>query len=122
MCENKKKYYTQKVTDVMKDLGMSPGLSGYEYIRYMIVEELETHEIISQMMASYDKCGREFNISGPSVERNIRHCIDHTLQHGNDEAIQRVFGSCVDSSSRKMPTKTFLAGLVDYIKVYVLDE
>ena len=86
------------VEEVMTKYEMDRGLLGTRIIRYMLVQSLRDPSLMTTVSKRlYPLAGKEFGITGPQVERNLRYALSrislyrqgfrnvHILQHLHDE-------------------------------------
>ena len=100
----------KKITDYLKDFGISAHLKGYAYIRYALMYlyriHFQSNKTISVTYDLYPAVATEFETTSKRVERAIRNAIDVSWKHCNSEIKSRMF--------RSHPTNSqFLYTLVD---------
>lgn len=106
------------VSDVLKELGISPALKGYHYARYAICMILENGDS-DTFTKLYNHVAEEFNSTYSKVERCIRNACDKMMLNGNHDAIIKIFGSCASKSTGRLTNSQFVFGIVDYIRTYL---
>lgn len=108
------------VSDLLKDLGVSPNLVGYRYIRLAVCFLLDNpSKLDCNLEYLYKKIGSNFDSSRSKVERGIRTCIDRMKITGNLDMMVKVFGHWAPRSSGRLTNKQFILGLVDYVSTYL---
>lgn len=107
------------VSDVFKELGISPALKGYHYARYAVCAVLE-NKSPDTFTKLYHHIATEFDSSYSKVERCIRTAIDKMMLCGNHEAIIKIFGSCASIHNGRLTNTEFIHGVADYIRTYIL--
>ena len=110
-----------KVSDLLKDLGVSPNLVGYYYTRYAVCFLLDTNlsKVDYNLEDLYRRIGSNFDSSRSKVERGIRTCIDRMKITGNLDMMVKVFGHWTPRESGRLTNKQFILGLVDYVSTYL---
>lgn len=106
------------VSDVLKELGVSPALKGYHYARHAICLILESRNS-DRITKLYSYVAEEFNSTYPKVERCIRNAFDKMMLSGNHDAIIKIFGSCASVDDGRLTNSQFIYGIVDYIRTYL---
>lgn len=106
------------VSDVLKELGISPALKGYHYSRYAICMILENGDS-DAFTKLYNYVAEEFNSTYSKVERCIRTVCDNMMLSGNYDAIIKIFGSCASVNGGRLTNSQFIYGVVDYIRTYL---
>ena len=106
------------VSDLLKDLGISPHLKGYHYARSAICRSLENTTCIDFTKVYYH-IADEFNSTYSNVERCIRFVVDKMMLTGNHDLITKIFGHCASKSTGRLTNSQFVFGIVDYIRTYL---
>lgn len=116
MNENTNK--TIEISKILKDLGMSPALRGYEYARYAIGLLLEDMSLARHITTKlYPMCAERFGTTWQRVERNIRHSIESAWMRGNTYTQDALFGYTVEVDKGKPTNGEFLATVADYLQM-----
>lgn len=100
------------------DIGVNPGLSGYDYLYTAIPIVYEdrsylraiTKKLYPMIAAIYDS-----NVS--RVERSIRHAIETTFLNTDIDVLKKYFGNVVNSMSGKVTNTTFIATVTEHIRM-----
>ena len=106
------------VSDVLKQLGISPALKGYHYSRYAICWILENDDS-DTLTKLYNHVADEFNSTYSNVERCIRNAVDKMMLSGNNDSIIKIFGSCASVNDGRLTNSQFIYGVVDYVRTYL---
>lgn len=106
------------VSDVLKDLGISPDLKGYHYARSAICRLLEDTTYTHFTKIYYD-IADEFNSTYSRVERCIRFVVDKMMLKGNHDLVTKIFRDCPSKDSGRLTNSQFVFGIVDYIRTYL---
>lgn len=111
------------VSRYLKELGISPALSGYRYLVYAVDLVVDLSEECKLLLTCdiYPEIARAYGKSSSSVERAIRHAIGVGSKRANPEKYREIF-SYTYSPEKEAPTSAeFIFGLADYI-VYKEDD
>ena len=106
------------VSDVLKELRVSPALKGYHYSRYAICSILENDDS-DTLTKIYNHVADEFNSTYSKVERCIRNAVDKMMLSGNNDSIIKIFGSCASVNDGRLTNLQFIYGVVDYVRTYL---
>ena len=105
-----------KISDMLKDLGISPSLLGYHYLMSSVQETLKDRSLMCAITyGMYPLVAEQFNTTRSRVERAIRHAIEAGWEKGNMETQMRLFGYTVDMNRCKPTNGEFICTLVDWI-------
>ena len=103
-----------KISVILKNLGLSPNLNGYYYLKTAIGIGVRTPLAaghITKMI--YPEVARQYHTSVSSVERSIRHSVDVIWERGNREPYYYLSGQY----GRGKPTNSeFVSYLAEYIR------
>ena len=106
------------VSDVLKELRVSPALKGYHYSRRAICMILENGDS-DTLTKLYNHVAHEFNSTCSKVERCIRNAVDKMMLSGNNDSIIKIFGNCASVTDGRLTNSQFIYGVVDYIRTYL---
>lgn len=103
-----------KVSSMLDDMGTPSTMRGYAYIRDSVVEAVHDPFILGEMnLELYPTIADLHKTTSTRVERDIRHAIEYTWSHGNEEAIRDIFGNSI-SDYKGIPSNVeFIAYLLD---------
>ena len=107
------------VSDVLKDLVISPDLKGYHYARSAICRLLEGSLVHTDFTKIYYYIADEYDSTYSKVERCIRFVVDKMMLTGNHDLITKIFGHCASKSTGRLTNSQFVFGIVDYIRTYL---
>lgn len=97
--------------DILLDIGISPELKGFNYIREFLVTDFED-DILNNC---YDYIAHKYKTTPSSVERGIRHAIESTYYNIPENYKQQIFRNvCLNKD--KPNNKTFLFCLKLYYR------
>lgn len=108
-----------EVTRILRTIGIPPHMSGYQYLRYAIMQTLKTtakgNNSVTKVI--YPAVAEEFDTTPQKVERAIRNAIESAWQRGNPEAFNVLYG-CRMNFSRGRPTNSqFIAMVSDRLRI-----
>jgi two-component system response regulator (stage 0 sporulation protein A) len=107
------------ITKIIKDLGISPDLRGYHYIRYAIEILLTDKSFIGATMLLYQTVAEEFNTTTAAVERCTRHAIEVGWNRTPDqEFITKLFGNTLNTAKEYPTNSEFITTIADYILIH----
>ena len=105
----------QRVTDIIKQIGVPAHLKGYYYVRDAILLVIENDEFLRGVATKlYPLVAEKYHASGSCVERNIRHCLSIACSRGNITFISRLFGPY--SAERGITNKRFIEMIAYLLK------
>ena len=106
-----------RVTSLLHELGMSPGLKGYGYIYDAMRLALRDPSLLYAVTKLlYPAVARQNGTTAVCVERAIRHAIEIAREHSDAEAWERCFGPlCADGG--RPSNRLFLSVLVEMLQM-----
>ncbi|MBR6793357.1 MAG: sporulation initiation factor Spo0A C-terminal domain-containing protein [Clostridia bacterium] len=105
-----------KISDMLKDFGISPILRGYRYIIYSVEEMLKDQSLMYAITKRlYPLVAKQFDTTKSRVERAIRHAIEAGWEKGNMETQARLFGYTVDANRGNPSNGEFICTLADWL-------
>ena len=108
----------QKITLILKELGVPAHLKGHGYLRYAIGRVTEDHtyiETVTKLL--YPEVAKHFQTTSSRVERAIRHAIEVAWSRGNPDVLTEYFGYTVNAGKGKPTNSEFIAMLAEDLKV-----
>lgn len=113
------KEYTQKISALMKDLGVPASQLGYEYIRYGIeLASMDKSFLRGLTKRLYPRVATQFSTTPTRVERAMRHAVETAFARGDYDKQNEVFGSSFSDKLGRPTVGEFLATIVDYLDLY----
>ena len=110
------------ITKIIKDLGISPDLKGYHYIRCAVETQLTDKSFIGATMLLYQAVAEEFDTTVTSIERCIRHAIEVGWNRTPDqEFITKLFGNTLNTAKEYPTNSEFITTIADYILTHQED-
>ncbi|GAB6099002.1 sporulation transcription factor Spo0A [Halanaerocella petrolearia] len=117
--DNKKKLnIEERITEIMHEIGVPAHIKGYLYLRKaieMVIDQVELLGAVTKKL--YPSVAEEFDTTASRVERAIRHAIEVSWKNGNTQAINKIFGHSITSSSGKPTNSQFIAKIADKIRI-----
>lgn len=105
-----------KISNMLKDLGISPSLHGYRYMIYSVEEMLKDQSLMYAITTRlYPLVAKRFDTTKGRVERSIRHAIETGWNRGNNETQEKLFGYTVDMNKGKPTNGEFICTVVDWL-------
>ena len=106
----------EKVSEMLKKLGIAPDKNGFHYLRKAIYEcYMEPSLLTSITKEIYPMLSESFSKKESCIERSIRSAIETGWDRGNYEYSNELFQSCVDYYKTKPTNGEFIAIIVDKI-------
>jgi two-component system response regulator (stage 0 sporulation protein A) len=108
------------VSCTLKDLGMTPGLLGFGYLKEAVKLTMDDESVVHKRVTKvlYPTIAKMFSTSSSRVERAMRHSIETAWNRagGPSRAQIEMLRESVNGH-RNVPTNTeFVATVVDYLK------
>lgn len=112
-----------RTTKLLMSIGVNPGLLGYKYIGKALEKAYEDDNILHSMTKElYPFVARAYDSTPSRVERAIRHAIEQAFDRMHADTVDKYFGSVVEFDSGKVTNTTFLACLVEHLRMEELEE
>ena len=108
------------ITNIMSHLSVPDHLKGYYYLRTAIL--LCVREMAAATDASrplYPTIAKQFRTTESNVKRDMRSAIEVSWNHGNTEAMEKMFGYSMKSGRPKPTNSEFIARVADKIRLDV---
>lgn len=112
-----KKITNSVVSSYLKELSISPALSGYGYLMLAveIVADLGRSRKILLTRDIYPEIARAYDTSPRCVERAIRHAISVGCERANSKKFFEIFSFSCSPEKSKPTNAEFIFVLADYI-------
>lgn len=106
------------ITNMLKELGVSPKLYGYDYLTDAIELTLKDEEIIHRKVTKelYPFIAKKHNSTPSRVERAIRHAIQVAYDRGNIDILNKLFRYTISSNTATATNSEFIATVSDYLR------
>ncbi len=105
------------ITREIQQIGLSPGIKGFRYVRHAIYLMAESEKCRSMMKEIYPAVAKKFETTTACVERDIRHAIEGAWTHGSMKRIDEVFGFSVDADKGKPTNSAFISTIAERIRL-----
>lgn len=107
-----------KIAKLLKDLGITPKLKGYEYLKYGVYLVCNSTQYVGHLTTKlYPEVAEYYQTTKDRVERCIRTTIDHAWIMGDMDLIKEVFGYSVSAQKGKPTNGEFIMTIADYMKL-----
>ena len=116
--ENNKKSLNFEITNVLHEMGVPAHIKGYRYLRNaikLVINEVDYLGAVTKKL--YPAVAENFDTTSSRVERAIRHAIEVVWKRGNEEALNKYFGSTVSTESGKPTNSQFIAKIADKLRL-----
>lgn len=104
---------TQQIKETLRNLGIRPNLSGFEYLTDAIKIVADDPNI--KMMALYAFLAKCYNTTHASVERCMRHAIHKGVETGDQQLYAALFGHTYNPGDY-ITVSLFIQTLADHFK------
>lgn len=106
------------ITDTLLDMGVPAHLKGYQYLRESILLALREPGVLDSVTKLlYPTVAKTYGTEAAKVERAMRHAIEVSLDRGNIDAFQRIFGYTVSMLKGKPTNSEFIAMIADHLSL-----
>ena len=112
------------ISKMLHELGMPSHIKGYQYIREAISMVYDNPDIVGGITKElYPELATKFDTTVSRVERAIRHAIEVSLNRGDWDLMEEIFGHSVDIDKAKPTNSEFIVTVADklrleYVKQY----
>lgn len=113
-----------RITNMVKDIGIPPHLKGYNYLKEAVSLVLEQPEILNKVTkVLYPGIAAKFDTTSTRVERSIRHAIEQVWnRHETVDHISKIFGYSVAHLESKPTNSEFIAMVADSLRLEIRNE
>lgn len=99
------------------DLGITPNLRGYDYLRAAItIVAAEGMPKRGMCRELYPRVAMLEGTTPSRVERAIRHAIEHVFDRSCPDTLESMFGSSVDPGCGKLTNSEFISSVALYLR------
>jgi len=106
----------QRVTDIIKEIGVPAHLKGYYYVRDAILLVIENDDFLRGVTTKlYPLIAENHNTSASRVGRDIWHCIDAARRRGNTTFINHLFGP--GKADKGIGRKEFITRIAELVRM-----
>lgn len=112
-----------RVAQTLINLGVTPGLLGYGYLKTAIKRVYDNPDEINSMTKGLYPCiAAEVGTTPSRVERAIRHAIEKCFNTTDDGAIREVFGNTIDRHTGKVTNTAFICTVAEKLHIEDYEE
>lgn len=105
------------ISNTLLDVGINPGLLGWEYLKVGIEMAYNDREYLRHMTGKlYPDIAKVVDSTASRVERAIRHAIESAFNNMAEDTRKKYFGNVVSMNSGKVTNSTFIAVIVERIQ------
>lgn len=105
------------ISDTLLDVGINPGLLGWDYLKVGVEMVYNDREYLRNMTGKlYPDIAKEVGSTTSRVERNIRNAIESAFNNMVEDTRKKYFGNVVSMNSGKVTNTTFIAVIVERIQ------
>lgn len=113
-----KQALTQKVTNIIHEIGVPAHIKGDRYLRRAIEMAVKDQEIVHAITkVLYPDVAKEYGTTASRVERAIRHAIEVAWDRGDLDTLQKYFGYTVSNAKGKPTNSEFIAMIADKLRL-----
>lgn len=107
-----------QVAKLLKDLGISPALLGYNLLKYAVLYMWENPKKYGQITKElYPAVSAKFDTIPQRAERTIRHAIEVGYLRGNFDTYHEIFGYTISDRKGKPTNSEFITTVADYLRM-----
>lgn len=107
----------ERISTMMKDIGVPPHIKGYVYLKEAVSLVLENPDILNRITkALYPGIADIFDTTPARVERSIRHAIELVWNKSETTHISKIFGYSEEHLQSKPSNSQFIAMVADSIR------
>lgn len=107
-----------KISNLLKDMGVTPGIVGYDYLRYAVKATMEDPKVIHYVTKRlYPQLCEHFGTTYIRAERGMRHAIEKAWLHGDADLQYKLFRHSRSTTKGKPTVVEFIATVADYLSI-----
>lgn len=105
------------VSKLLTDLGVTPDINGYLYMRYIILLLIKHQRPKMRLFDDlYQSCAEHYQVSAKSVERSIRYAVESGSAKKNEDVWNEVLAKCMCYPSYRPTNGEFIYSILDYVQ------
>ena len=107
-----------EISKTLKDLGISPALQGYTYLREaleLVMDDIELANRGGITKNLYPIIAKKYKNTINGIERSIRYAIERAFDRTGSDLLEEMFGCSTDASKGKATNSEFIATVADYL-------
>ncbi len=98
MDDKKKLEITNRITDILYEIGIPANLKGFHCLRFGILLAYKDFGHMQRVTSVlYPEIGKALNTTSSRVERAIRHAIEHTFDKASPDSATKYFGRVLNA-------------------------
>ena len=114
---NKAETY-EKITMLLKKMGISPSVNGFQYLRKAIYETYRNPRLLQSFTKTlYPMISRKYSKNVNCIERSMRSAIETGWLRSDYELSEKLFNGCLDYEKSKPTNGEFIATMVDELNI-----
>jgi two-component system response regulator (stage 0 sporulation protein A) len=114
----KQKSIENRITQIMRDVGVPAHIKGYQYMRDAVLLVIEDLDLISSVTKRlYPELAKKYKTTPSRVERAIRHAIEVAWTRGQVDTIHDLFGYTISTKKGKPTNSEFIAMISDKLRL-----
>lgn len=98
-----------KIDQVLLEVGVSPHLRGYKYLKFALGKLLDSPGTIYQMGDLYKEIAAKYDTKAPCVERGMRYAIESAFNGKDNSGLHKYLGNTINLYTGKVSNSTFLS-------------
>ena len=103
---------------VLMDLGITPNLKGYGYLRAAVTivanEGMPKRGVCREL---YPRVAKQEGTTPSRVERSIRHAVEQAFNRSDPDTLESMFGSSADPGRGKLTNSEFISSVALYLSI-----
>lgn len=112
---NPKENHQQNIVIVLSEIGISPHLDGYQYIKTGVQLAMDDPSILERITSDlYPTIGEICDCSASQVERSMRYAIRHTFEDMDVITMETLFGYSPEETHHYPTNGEFIAIVADH--------
>lgn len=106
------------IGDLLHELGLPANFLGYNYLKtaIILVYNNESYYARAYVKKLYPDVARIYNTTPVKVERAIRHAIETIWKRGNNNLLNKIFGSTISIARGKATNAEFISIIAKELK------
>lgn len=98
-----------RIDQVLLEVGISPHLRGYKYLKFALNRLLGSPGTIHQIGNLYKEIAIEYDTKAPCVERGMRYAIESAFNGKDNSELHKYLGNTINLYTGKVSNSTFLS-------------
>lgn len=121
--ESRSDYILQRVTNILKSLGVPAHIKGYHYLREGIVLSINDSSYLNSLTKQlYPKIAETFDTTASRVERSIRHAIELSWERCPESNLEIYFGPTAILRDGRPSNGEYIAVVTDMINIELVSK